>query len=297
VTADEARGLAGDVRASEDRRVALAGVELNARVEALPGSDAPPVLILHGFTGSLESMTGVAQLFRGERGTACVDLLGHGASDAPDAAAHYSMESCVAQLCELIDVLALERPHLLGYSMGGRAALSLCVAHPDKVSSALLVGASAGLAGAAEREERRRSDDALAARILEEGLEAFVDHWMGLPLFASQVRMGQAQLASARAQRLQCRPQGLALSLRGMGSGAMPPLHAALPRASVPVCLVAGAEDAKFRAIAGELAAALPQGQAEVIPEAGHAAHLENPRAFGRVARHFFDEVDAKRAA
>jgi len=294
VTAGGLSRLAGTVAGAVDGRLAVQGVELNVRVAPAVGAEAAPVLVLHGFTGSLESMAGVAEHFRGERGSVCVDLVGHGASEVPEDPVHYTMERCVAQLRELVDALGLERPHLLGYSMGGRVALSLCAAHPEAFRSALGVGATAGIADPQARGERRRSDEALAARILDQGLEAFVDYWMALPLFASQRRLGEAQLAKARAQRLECRPEGLALSLRGMGTGAMPPLHGDLRRISAPVCLVAGEEDAKFRALAGELAGALPRGRVEVIPAAGHAAHLENPTAFGRVARAFFDDVDAE---
>jgi 2-succinyl-6-hydroxy-2,4-cyclohexadiene-1-carboxylate synthase len=273
------------------------GVELHVRIEEAPGVAATPVVILHGFTGSAQSMSGVAQHFRAERSTVCVDLVGHGASDAPGDRTRYTMDCCVAQLRGVVEELELVRPHWIGYSMGGRAVLSLCVAHPEAVASALLVGATAGLADGAARAERLRSDEALAARILEEGVEAFVDHWMALPLFSSQQRLGRVRLAADRAQRQCNRPQGLALSLRGMGTGAMAPLHAALDRIEASVCLVVGEEDVKFRAIAEELAPALQRGRVELIPEAGHAAHLENPAAFARVARRFFDGVDAARRA
>ena len=72
------------------------------------------------------------------------------------------------------------------------------------------------------------------------------------------------------------------MSLRGMGTGAMPPLHDALPKIACPVLLVVGGEDAKFRAIADGLASALPDARIETIGEAGHAAHLEQPAAVGR---------------
>ena len=175
----------------------------------------------------------------------------------------------------------------------GRVALALCVLRPERVRSALLVGASAGLRDPEARAARRRDDEALAERLEREGLERFVDEWMARPLFASQRRLGAAALASARAQRLTSRVQGLAGSLRGMGTGAQPPLHQHLPGVRAPVALVAGAEDAKFSGIARDLAARLPDARVHRVPEAGHACHLEAPAAFFRVARTFFAGVEA----
>lgn len=266
-----------------ERRIAAAGVELRARIEG----EGEPILVVHGFTGRSESMAPVAAGLRDERRVLRVDLVGHGESEAPRARAPYTMECCVAQLTACLDALELPRVDLLGYSMGGRAALALAAAQPGRVRSAVLVGASAGLADAAQRAARIRDDEALADEIEREGLEPFVERWLALPLFASQARLGPEFLAAARAERLRNRPWGLANSLRGMGSGAQPPLHDALPRIAAPVLLVAGALDAKFQAIARDLAARLPRASVATVADAGHACHLEQPEAFLRVVREF----------
>ena len=250
-----------------------------------------PVFVLHGFTGDADSMRGIGEALGSHFEVLFVELVGHGRSDAPRALPSYSMPACVDQLVRLGDALGISRAHWLGYSMGGRAALSLAAAAPERVASLLLVGASAGLSDPEVRRERIASDEALADRIEREGLEAFVDHWMGLPLFASQKRLGSEVLECARAQRLRNREHGLANSLRGMGSGAMTPLQDRLATLDVPVALVVGDEDAKFRAIAADLAARLPRARIELVAEAGHAAHLEQPDAFAAIARRFFHGI------
>jgi pimeloyl-ACP methyl ester carboxylesterase len=116
---------------------------------------------------------------------------------------------------------------------------------------------------------------------------------MALPLFASQRRLGAAALAAAREQRLANRAHGLANSLRGMGAGAQPPLQGRLGGLRMPVCLVAGEEDSRFRAVARDLAAEIPDARLEVVPSAGHAAHIENPVAFQRIARRFLARASA----
>ena len=107
--------------------------------------------------------------------------------------------------------------------------------------------------------------------------------------------LGEAALARARAQRLSNRAHGLAQSLRGMGTGAQPALHARLPSARVPILLVAGSLDAKFAAIASDLAGRLPNARAQLVPGAGHACHLEQPGTFLRIARRFFGDAEARR--
>lgn len=277
------------------RHVDVEGVAIHAvRSGADPAAtERRPVVLLHGFTGCSESLSAIAERLGAARPVLAIDLVGHGRSDAPADVASYRMERCIAQVRGVWDAFGVEQPHLLGYSMGGRAALSLAAADPRAVRSLLLVGASAGLADPGARAERVRADEALADRIEREGVAAFVDRWMALPLFASQARLGAAALARARAQRLANRPVGLANSLRGMGTGAQPPVHDLLAAVDRPVCLVVGEEDAKFGAIAHALAGRLPEAELQPIAAAGHAAHLENPDAFARVAEAFFAAHDA----
>jgi 2-succinyl-6-hydroxy-2,4-cyclohexadiene-1-carboxylate synthase len=266
-------------------------VRIHARVVTCAAADATPVVILHGFTGSTESMREVVAQLCQTRTIICVDLVGHGRSDAPQDVSRYSMEACTEQLAEVIESLGLDRPHLLGYSMGGRAALTFCTRYPDRARSALVVGASSGFANPEARRARVADDESLAEHLFEVGLEAFINEWMAKPIFASQARLGVVGLERSRTERLRNRPHGLAQSLRGMGTGAMPPTD--LTCLALPTCFVAGAEDEKFIALARSYGDRIDNAQVEIIPEAGHAAHLEKPEAFGRIAREFFARVDA----
>lgn len=273
-------------------RVDVGGYALHVET----AGEGPPVLLLHGFTGSTRTLDGVAAGLRAAGfATIAVDLPGHGRSDAPRDPAAYAMERCATALARVLDAAGAPRAAVLGYSLGGRIALGLAVARPERLRGLVLVGASAGLADPAERARRRRADEALADAIERDGLPAFVERWTALPLFASQARLGPAFLAAARAQRLANRPGGLAASLRGIGAGAQPPLHDALARLAVPALFVAGAEDAKFRAIAEDLARRAPRARTVWIPGAGHAAHLEQPDAFLAEALAFLRSLEPER--
>jgi pimeloyl-ACP methyl ester carboxylesterase len=80
-----------------------------------------------------------------------------------------------------------------------------------------------------------------------------------------------------------------------MGTGAQDPVHHRLAAVAVPTLLLTGALDLKFTAIAAEMAAVMPRAETCVIPDAGHAAHLEQPEAFRAAVFAFLDRLDAGR--
>ena len=250
-----------------------------------------PLVLLHGFTGCAANWQAHAEQFASQFTTVRIDLLGHGGSDSPADPELYQMARCVEDLAAVFDHLGLEQAAVLGYSMGGRVALHLAAAYPERVGALILESASPGLADPAERAARVISDEALATRIEHEGLEAFVDYWEHLPLFASQSGLPEATRAALRTQRLQNNSIGLANSLRGLGVGAQPSLWAQLPTLQIPTLLIAGALDEKFMAIAQQMAAVMPAAKWVSVPNAGHSVHLERPAEFERVVLDWLSEI------
>jgi len=75
------------------------------------------------------------------------DLRGHGRSDKPKVGeGNYSVQALSNELYALIQKLNLEKPILVGYSLGGYAAILLALEHPEKISKLVLVGATAKMA-------------------------------------------------------------------------------------------------------------------------------------------------------
>ena len=174
-------------------------------------------------------------------------------------------------------VAALEQPApyaLCGYSMGGRLALHLALRQSRLVTRLVLVSTTAGLEDPAERAQRRAGDEALAATIERDGVEAFARRWAATPLFADQP---PEVSALAHADRLRRTAAGLAAELRLMGTGTMDPVWARLPELAMPTTVIAGERDAKFRALGARLAAAIPHAELVVAAGAAHAVHLERP--------------------
>lgn len=267
-------------------RLEIHGLGLNVEVAGA----GPPLLLLHGFTGAVATWQEHLPAFARHNQAIAVDLIGHSASEAPPDPSRYSMSRCIDDLLAVLDHLELRRAAVLGYSMGARVALHLAAAVPDRVGALVLESGSPGLADPAERAARRAADAALAERIEREGVEAFVDYWEGLLLFASQQTLPPQVRKRLRMQRLRNSPTGLANSLRGMGTGAQEPLWDRLNEMMTPALIVAGTLDLKYRLIAQEMARALPHAELEFIHGAGHAVHLERPELFDRLAVDFIGE-------
>jgi 2-succinyl-6-hydroxy-2,4-cyclohexadiene-1-carboxylate synthase len=251
----------------------------------------PPLVLLHGFSGSARSMAGVAAALEHEYQTIAPDLPGHGRSVGAAGVGGYRFDECVDALATTLVAAGHERAHWLGYSMGARLGLACAVRHPERVASLVLLAGRAGIADAAEREARRAADEALAARLETNGIEDFVNGWLAQPLFATLQRLGPGFMADERRARLANDPRELAASLRALGPAAQPPLFAELPRVHVPVLLLVGALDARFVAAAHDLARRLPRAEVREIADAGHAVHLEQPVALVAAVREFLRRV------
>ena len=112
---------------------------------------------------------------------------------------------------------------------------------------------------------------------------AFLERWLAGPLFATLPAE-----AAGRDERLANTPEGLASALRRLGTGAQEPLWDRLATLGPPALLVAGALDAKFAAIAREMAAAIgPAAELVLVGGAGHAVHLERPAELAELVEEF----------
>jgi len=193
-----------------------------------------------------------------------VDLPGHGRSLHDDIA--------VPGAAKLLGAVGGQSTYV-GYSMGGRIALHLAMAQPSLVKGLVLIGATAGIADRAEREERRLSDQQLAQTAVELGTDHFIDRWLGHSLFAHL-----SPETACRSARKTNRIEGLAGTLVHRGTGAMEPVHDRLSALAMPVLILAGEHDQKFQGIGLELQDAIgANARFEQVPGAGHACHLEAP--------------------
>jgi 2-succinyl-6-hydroxy-2,4-cyclohexadiene-1-carboxylate synthase len=232
-------------------------------------------VLLHGFTHTSASWDPVIGVLGGQHVLA-PDIRGHGSASA-------SCPVTLGAVIEDVASLAPERFALAGYSMGGRIALHLAFAVPERVAQLILIGASPGIADPRERQARRESDERLASEFEQLSIERLADRWdevTSRPAAGSDaVLAGQPTSVreQARADRLRNTADGLARALRGLGTGALPSLWGRLPELTRPVQLVVGEHDRKFIAIAEQMSSRLPNARLAIVPGAGHAVHLEAP--------------------
>lgn len=241
---------------------------LHVEVGGDPVGDS--LVLVHGFTQSGRSWGPLATAFGRRYRTVAVDAPGHGRSAA--------VEADLAAGADLM-AAAAGAGTWLGYSMGGRYALHVALRHPELVERLILVSTTAGIDDERERAERRRSDQVLAGRIEQLGLDDFLHEWLDQPLFASLVA-DASQLASRR----EGTAAGLASSLRLAGTGSQHPLWGRLGELVVPVLVVAGTLDDKYCALARRLVDAVgANAELQLIDGAGHACHLERQDVFASV--------------
>lgn len=231
--------------------------------------DTPALVLLHGFTNSGASWQPVISGL-GQRYRACSpDIRGH-------ASASGSEPVTLDAVLEDIARLPVDDFTLVGYSQGGRIALHAALATPERVSRLVLIGASPGIEDASARTERRLADERLAERIEGMTIEEFAAEWARTPILTG---VAPDVAAATHADRLRSTPAGLAAALRGLGTGALPPLWHRLRELLMPVTLITGQRDAKFTATAQRMAGLIPAATLTVVPDAGHAVHLERPDA------------------
>jgi len=226
------------------------------------------VVMLHGFGGTGRSWDDViAHLPKSYRSFA-LDLPGHG--DQFDTPKPISFDSCVQSVLER----APERFVLAGYSMGGRIALHIALAAPERIERLVVISTTAGIVEAKERAARRKLDRRLADEIEQGTIEDFSERWRSQAMFAEDPPEVDRL---ARAEHARNRPEGLAAALRGVGTGEMRPLWDRLTEIQTPTTVLAGRRDRKFVRVSEKMVAVIPEALLQV-GGGGHCLLLEQPR-------------------
>jgi 2-succinyl-6-hydroxy-2,4-cyclohexadiene-1-carboxylate synthase len=231
------------------------------------------LLVIHGFT---ENDLTWRELFGTKVEARYALLPGHGWKPCP---ATTSLSGVAA---DLVAKLPPGAHDVVGYSLGGRVALTLAVEHPQRVGRLILVSSTAGLADPAERAQRIRRDDHLARILEDEGISAFVALWEQQELLRPATPYPLRQCETLRAMRLNHDPRGLAGVLRTLGVGTMVGIRERLAAVTARTLLIAGAEDRRYVAEMTAMAAAIPEARFQAIAGSGHGVHREQPYALRR---------------
>jgi 2-succinyl-6-hydroxy-2,4-cyclohexadiene-1-carboxylate synthase len=278
-------GIAADVRSLLVEALAAAGPD-ESRQSRVPASAAlhwfgrhahpRPLVLLHGFTGAPLSWQPVVDALPASLAAVAMALPGH----HPQSPLVPGFEANLDVMAGALASAGLRGCHLVGYSLGARAALGLALRHPGLAATLTLIGGHPGLEDPGERRQRVESDRAWIELLRQRGLAAFLAAWEAQPLFVTQAQASPD--ARARQQRIRAchEPEALAQSLEQMGLGAMPGYGPRLAELDIPVTWIVGALDPKFLGLAG---AAIQRARADrparlvVVPGSGHNVPLERP--------------------
>ncbi len=247
--------------------IAVDGVDL--RYEEW-GAGNPPLLLLHGFTGSRLDWTDVVEALAADRRVVAYDQRGHGESTNVGRADAYTFDRLLADLEAVVAERNLAPFHLLGHSMGGILAMRYAIAHPEQLASLILMDT----AGAAAGQIPQAWVDRVLALARNEGMGAVAEMMIGF-----MDRQEPAPRAEVR-DRIRFKLTNMDVEAFGALSAALntyPPLLDDLTKLDLPVTVLVGENDVGLRPGADALAAAIPGAELVVIPGAGHSPQEDDP--------------------
>jgi 2-succinyl-6-hydroxy-2,4-cyclohexadiene-1-carboxylate synthase len=255
--------------------------------------DLPLLVMLHGFMGSGDVFSHLIESVKKFANPVTVDLLGHGSTEGDENPNRFQVKEQAADLYAVIQSFHPDSVILHGYSMGGRLALHYALQYSKSIHALILESTTYGITGDHNREKRCLLDEQ-RARDIESNFDEFLENWTKSPLFNTG-----ADTPNVPAGHYHCLQKGqratfMANSLRGFGSGTMPSVRHELHKLTLPVLILAGESDEKYRSIAAEMEQLIPNSRARIIENSGHRVHLENPKAFVSEVRFFIENITVK---
>jgi pimeloyl-ACP methyl ester carboxylesterase len=239
------------------------------RTRYLRRGDGPPVVVLHGWGGSIEAVAPIVLALQATNAVFALDLPGFGESDPPPRA--WGVEDYQRFLTAFLDSLGLGRVAVVGHSNGGRVAIRTSATEPQRVSRLVLVD-SAGI--------RPRRGARYYGKVAMAKVGKYAARYLSRP-----------------GERLRTYLVGRAASSDYANAGAMRPtlvrlvkedLRDLLPRISAPTLLIWGSQDTATPLSDGRLMEQLiPDAGLVVLEGAGHYSYLDQPRRFATIISHF----------
>lgn len=244
------------------------------RVRHLREGEGPPVVVMHGWGASIETVASIVQALRSVAEVHALDLPGFGESQVPPEP--WGVEDYRRFLGRFIDTVGIAAPAaLVGHSNGGRVAIAMAAAEPDRVSRMILID-SAGI--------RPKRGFAYHRKVGMAKVGKHAARWLGPPGRALRAKLvGRAASADYAAAAAEMRPTFVRL----VNSD----LKDLMPRVVAPTLLIWGDQDTATPLSDAQLMERLmPDAGLVVFEGAGHYSYLDQPGRFATIARHFLGE-------
>jgi len=227
------------------------------------------IIALHGFLGLSTDWN---------------ELLKNFSFTAPDLSQYdnLSFEDFVEQFNQDIKINYKKPPSLLGYSMGGRLALSALCSSPENYSSAVIISANPGIND--EKSTRLAQDKKLAMSFGNKEWAALMEEWENQDVFKN---------ATFRPKRNEVdfhRPF-LAHCLQNWSLALQDNLCSKIQSLNIPICWITGGDDKKYLSMAKSIQLKHPKSKKVVIPGSGHRVPWEAQHEFLLELEKFYNDL------
>lgn len=236
--------------------------------------EGPVILLSHGYSATSQMWQGQIEALSRKNKLVLWDMRGHGRSDYPDDQSLYSEEATVGDMLALLDKVGAKTAIVGGLSLGGYMSLAFHASHPDRVRALLIIDTGPGYKNDAAREGWNQNSLRTAERYEKEGLAV----------------LGSASAERATAQHRDAK--GLVRAARGMLTQKNPRVIESLPNIKVPSIVIVGEKDTPFLAASDYMTAKIPGAEKAVIPDAGHAANIDQPAPFNAAVESFIAKLN-----
>ena len=257
-------------------KVKVNGINLNYEIHGR----GLPVFFLHGFSGTLNSWRSQVPVLSRDYRFIIYDARGHGQSDSPPELDRYSIDIVVEDLFQFLKSLKIEKAVVGGLSMGGYESLRFYLTHPQMVAALILMDTGPGYRNPARRDEWNQRQEEQAKLLETQGIEAFV---------------ARAPTYTSRELLLKQNPIGLANMARKVVAQFDSLVMENLANIKVPTLVLVGEKDTPFLAAAEHMSKTIPGAQKAVIPNAGHAANIDNVDGFNKAVLDFLRMLNLKK--
>lgn len=233
---------------------------------------APALLLSHGYGATAQMWTANLPALARDRKVITWDIRGHGRSGSPEDPGLYSEELSVRDMAAILDAAGEESAVIGGLSLGGYLSLAFNIRYPERVTALVLCDTGPGY----KRDEPREQWNDMARRRADQ-LDT-----KGLAALGESAEVLNSLHRSAH---------GLALAARHILTQRDPSVIESLPHIKVPTLVLVGADDKPFLQAADVMVAKIPGATKAVIPDAGHAANIDQPEAFDAAVLKFLDGI------
>ena len=259
--------------------------------------EGTPLVLLHEFAGDYRSWETQVRFFARRYSVVNYNARGYPPSEVPEDPSDYSQDIAVEDLRGLLDHLEIDRAHVVGFSMGGSAALAFGLKYPQRARSVTIMGTGSGSSPGGDNTEFLRDMEYVIQRFENEGMDKVSEFYTSGP---NRVQFKDKDPRGWREFNGQFRDgsaSGHANTMRGVQSKrpSVYDMQEELEAMTVPLLIMVGDEDQPCLEPGLYLKRTVPSAALTVFPNTGHNINQEEPDLFNRALLDFITQVDGGR--